>query len=197
MSDKLYNDLSPEEKIDLWTKQQALDQDAYKAEEQNYLASIKPKQEEKDKLVIKDKNKITQEIDSLEIDDRDKNYLKLLAKKESGFQPDIVNRFGYSGLYQFGKSALSAVNISRDDYMANSMLQHEAALKLANINNKGLSKYYGKTLNGIKLSPYNLAAAAHLIGKGDLINVLEGRKSDVKDGNQVSLFKYLKDFENI
>ena len=85
MNDKIYNDLSPEEKIDLWTKQQALDQDAYKTEEQSYLASIKPKQEEKDKLVIKDKNKITQEIDSLEIDDRDKNYLKLLAKKESGF----------------------------------------------------------------------------------------------------------------
>ena len=77
------------------------------------------------------------------------------------------------------------------------MLQHEAALKVANMNNKGLSKYYGKTINGIKLSPYNLAAAAHLIGKRDLINVLEGEKSDVKDANQVSLFKYLKDFENI
>ena len=65
------------------------------------------------------------------------------------------------------------------------------------LNSFARSKYYGKTINGIKLSPYNLAAAAHLIGKGDLINILEGRKSDVKDTNQVSLFKYLKDFENI
>ena len=197
MTEKLYADLSPEEKINLWTKQQALDSKAYQEEEKSYLNAVKQKEIAKPKYEIKDKNKITQEIDSLSIDDRDKNYLKLLAKKESGFQPTIVNRLGYSGLYQFGSSALSAVNMSRDKYMSNSMLQHEAALKLARLNNKGLEKYYNKTINGIKLSPYNLAAAAHLVGKGDLINVLEGRKADVKDANKVSLFKYLKDFENI
>ena len=42
-------------------------------------------------------------------DNKYSNYLKKLAKVESGYRPNIVNEHGYGGLYQFGKSALATV----------------------------------------------------------------------------------------
>ena len=116
---------------------------------------------------------------------------------ESGYNPKIRNQFGYMGLYQFGKPALQAVKMTEDEYINDSQKQHKAALRLMDINTKGLEKYYGSTFNGIKLNKHNLAAAAQLGGRGTVNKLLSGKINDFKDGNGISIFKYLKLFENI
>lgn len=197
-----YSQLKPEEKIDLWLKQKNLSDDSYKKVEEDILAKeIMDSSKQKDIKPIKQKsypkNHITAEIDNMGIDNQQKEYLKLLGKLESGYNSQIENKQGYAGLYQFGADALSAVGLTKNQYINDSMLQHGAALKLANINTRGLEKYYGKTFNGILLNKYNLAAAAHLGGRGNLNKLLSGKITDFKDANGTSIISRLKLFENI
>ena len=203
-----YTKLSPQEKMELYLKNKSLSSEEYDKFEQNLIAKGDVQDDSqnqpsfqnyafKDVSFLNDKNNIVNEINSLNIDDKDKRYLRKLSKMESGYNPKIRNQFGYMGLYQFGKPALQAVGITEDEYINNSQKQHQAALKLMNINTKGLEKYYGSTFRGIKLNKHNLAAAAQLGGRGTVNKLLSGKINDFKDGNNVSIFKYLKLFENI
>lgn len=204
---KDYTTLSSQEKMDLYLKSKSLSADEYDKLENNLIAKgesqLSPIKSQFDDYVFKDisflndKNNITDEIDSLDIDSKDKRYLKKLSKMESGYNPKIRNQFGYMGLYQFGKPALQAVKMTEDEYINDSQKQHKAALRLMDINTKGLEKYYGSTFNGIKLNKHNLAAAAQLGGRGTVNKLLSGKINDFKDGNGISIFKYLKLFENI
>ena len=195
--------LSPQEKIDLWFQQNQLPENEFEKVRDKILSkelieSSEISDQQSSKLSsVPEKNKITEEIDSMGFDNKQSNYLKKLAKVESGFRPGITNQYGYGGLYQFGKSALSTVGQTRDQYMGNTKNQHIAALTLAEKNSNGMDGFYGKTINGIKLNKYNLAAAMHLVGKGGVLDVLEGRLPDKKDGNGTSMFTYLKLFENV
>ena len=203
-----YTKLSPQEKMELYLKNKSLSSEEYDKFEQNLIAKGDVQDDSqnqpsfqnyafKDVSFLNDKNNIVNEINSLNIDDKDKRYLRKLSKMESGYNPKIRNQFGYMGLYQFGKPALQAVGITEDEYINNSQKQHQAALKLMNINTKGLEKYYGSTFRGIKLNKHNLAAAAQLGGRGTVNKLLSGKINDFKDGNGVSIFKYLKLFENL
>lgn len=195
--------LSPQEKIDLWFQQNQLKEDEFEKVRDKILSkeliqqSEIPENQYQGLSSVPEQNKITKEIDSMGFDNKQSNYLKKLAKIESGYRPGIVNEHGYGGLYQFGKTALATVGQSRDQYMGNSKNQHIAALTLAEKNSNGMDGFYGKTINGIKLNKYNLAAAMHLVGKSGVLDVLEGRLPDKKDGNGTSMFTYLKLFENI
>lgn len=195
--------LSPQEKIDLWFQQNQLKEDEFEKVRDRILSkeliqqSEIPENQSQGLSSVPEQNKITKEIDSMGFDNKQSNYLKKLAKIESGYRPGIVNEHGYGGLYQFGKTALATVGQSRDQYMGNSKNQHIAALTLAEKNSNGMDRFYGKTINGIKLNKYNLAAAMHLVGKSGVLDVLEGRLPDKKDGNGTSMFTYLKLFENI
>ena len=203
-----YTKLSPQEKMELYLKNKSLSPEEYGKFEQNLIAKGDTQPDDKSQLgfqdyafkdvsFLNDKNNIVNEINSLNIDEKDKRYLRKLSKMESGYNPKIRNQFGYMGLYQFGKPALQAVGMTEDEYINNSQKQHQAALKLMDINTKGLEKYYGSTFNGIKLNKHNLAAAAQLGGRGTVNKLLSGKINDFKDGNGISIFKYLKLFENI
>lgn len=195
--------LSPQEKIDLWFQQNQLKEDEFEKVRDRILSkeliqqSEIPENQSQGLSSVPEQNKITKEIDSMGFDNKQSNYLKKLAKIESGYRPGIVNEHGYGGLYQFGKTALATVGQSRDQYMGNTKNQHIAALTLAEKNSNGMDGFYGKTINGIKLNKYNLAAAMHLVGKSGVLDVLEGRLPDKKDGNGTSMFTYLKLFENV
>lgn len=150
---------------------------------------------------LSDKHKaILDSIDHTNYDDETKDYLKLLAYKESRLRPDVTNKYGYTGLYQFGKSALKAVGISKDDYSNSVSKQHEAAAKLRALNLSKLEKYVGKTYGGITMTRNNLAAAAHLGGEGNLIKFIKSDgKIDFKDGrvgdkHRTPISHYLKFF---
>lgn len=195
-----YTTLTPQEKLDLWIKKNNVSEESFSNIEDKLAAkqlvekTNNEMSETKKQKPVFSNNKITKEIDSLQATPEEKDFLKKLAKYESGYNPSAVNRLGYSGLYQFGKQALDTVGLTRDQYMSNSMIQHKAALDLANKNTHGLEKYYGKKINGITLNKYNLAAAMHLGGRSNVLDVLSGNKNDFKDANGTSIFKYLKNF---
>ena len=135
---------------------------------------------------------ITKEIDALNIDDQDKIFLKRLQQLESNGNWQIVNQYGYKGLYQFGKTQLKGIGMSDEDYMQNTANQHLAALKLKQANLKSLKKYVGQVIDGISLTENNLAAAAHLVGQGSVKQWIESNGTKVRvDGNNVPLTAYL------
>ena len=141
-------------------------------------------------------NNITREIDELDLSDENKAYLKLLQQIESGSNPKIENSGGYAGLYQFGKSALSQINTSKEDYLANTLNQHLAALKLKELNMKRLYKYVGKVVDGITLNENNLQAAQHLGGVSSVLKFINSGGKDVfVDGNNVPITAYLLLFQ--
>lgn len=145
------------------------------------------------------KQTFLQELEKLNINNEDKAFLTKLAEKESSFRPNIKNKLGYLGYYQFGDSALQTIGKSRKDFK-NPEIQHEAALKLADLNLIPLKKYIGKTVNGITLTKNNLRAAAHLAGATGTKDWIEGtKKSDFAkrgfvDANGTHITKYLKEF---
>lgn len=145
---------------------------------------------------ISDKQRaIIDSIDKTKYDPEMKNYLKLLAYKESRFNPTVKNQFGYVGLYQFGKDAFDWVGIKKEDYLKDINLQHKAAATLAEKNFKGLEGYVGKTIGGIKLTKSGLMAAAHLGGRGNVMKFLNSNGKEVfKDGNNVPITHYMKYF---
>lgn len=197
-----YSDLSPEEKLKLYAeysmpKEQGnefLEQKA-KALKQSIPKEEKPIEYKKKKT--KDSNAITTEIDSLNVSNQDKEYLKRLAKLESGYNVNIKNPYGYVGLYQIGKDYAKQFNHTQEELYDNSKLQHELALKGVDFNTKGLEKYIGTTYEGIPLTRWNLAAAAHLGGKGNLMKLLSGKIDDFKDANGTSIKSRLKIFGDI
>lgn len=144
----------------------------------------------------KSAKQIVASIDNSKYDVDMKRYLKQLASYESDFDPTVVNRYGYAGLYQFGNSTLAGVGIKKRDYMGSVELQHEAAVRLANSNYKALKKYEGRVVNGIKATKFGIMAAAHLGGSGNVENLFESNgKIDFKDGNKVPITRYLKNFQ--
>lgn len=103
--------------MELYLKNKSLSPEEYGKFEQNLIAKGDTQPDDKSQLgfqdyafkdvsFLNDKNNIVNEINSLNIDDKDKRYLRKLSKMESGYNPKIRNQFGYMGLYQFGKPAL-------------------------------------------------------------------------------------------
>lgn len=196
-----YSQLSPKEKLDLWMQKQNTSEESFSALEDRIAAkqlakeSIPETEEVTPKVKpVRDQNRITKEIDSLDIEQGAKDYLKRLAKVESSYNPGVVNSHGFMGLYQFKAPSLNTVGMSQADYMASSMNQHKAALTLASKNLSILEPFIGQSIRGIKLTKYNLAAAAHLGGAGHVKEVLMGQRPDFLDGNGTSIFRYLREF---
>jgi len=155
-------------------------------------------------LVIEPKpiNKI--EIDSapIEIDFDSRGhmaFLTALGHQESGNRYGIVNRFGYMGKYQFGKSTLKTlrIKVSRKEFLNNPELQEEAMHKLLLYNKKKLQnyidKYDGKVVYGILVTESGLLAAAHLGGAGSVKRWFKNG-SIRRDGNGVKITSYMKRF---
>ena len=146
---------------------------------------------------------IINEIRNLEITDSDKNYLIKLAKRESNFDPNVINRFGYQGLYQFGDLALKDVGFNRED-LSDTLKQHQAALALAQTNERRLKtildKYENKTFKGIHITKNGIRAAAHLLGAATVKDWFNGTtntkfaKRGFVDGNGTHITEYLKMF---
>ncbi len=148
------------------------------------LKTIAPKQKE-----------VIDSIDNTKFDPEMKKYLKLLAYRESDYDPTAKNQFGYVGLYQFGKEALDWTGIKKSDYLSNINTQHEAAAKLGELNFKGLEDYVGRTIDGIRMTKSGLMAAAHLGGRGNLLKFIKSDGKDIfKDGNGLPITSYLKYF---
>ena len=140
-------------------------------------------------------------------DDQTREYLIKLAKRESNFDPKIVNRYGYSGLFQFGEDALTTLkqskkikNMTLNEFRNSSVhVQAHAAAELANFNWNLLKNHasdkIGSNINGIKVTKNGILAASHLVGAGRVRTWLNTNgKSSAKDANGTTIESYMKMF---
>ncbi|WP_313111137.1 hypothetical protein [Aequorivita sediminis] len=123
-----------------------------------------------------------------------------LGFSESSGNYTAVNRLGYMGKYQFGRSTLNWVGIYNTTQFLNSPLLQERAFKALISKNKWvlrdyIDQYVGQTINGIRISESGLVAAAHLGGAGNVKKFLDSKGKIVfKDANRVPITKYMKRF---
>lgn len=90
----------------------------------------------------------------------------------------LVNRFGYMGKYQFGKSALASVGVyDTREFLNNPELQ-EATFRAFVARNKWymsglIEQYSGKTIGGVLITESGILAAVHLAGPGGVRKFLK------------------------
>ena len=126
-------------------------------------------------------------------------FLNDLGHQESGNRYDIVNRFGYMGRYQFGKSTLKTlkIRVSTEAFLSSPDLQEYAMQQLLKYNKRRLKKYIdeyaGKTIHGILVTESGLLAAAHLGGQGSVKKWFRTGKIR-KDGNGIKITNYMQRF---
>ena len=126
-------------------------------------------------------------------------FLTALGHRESGNRYHVVNRFGYMGKYQFGKSTLKTlkIKVTKEEFLNNPNLQEEAMRKLLIYNKKRLKKYIdkfdGQVINGILITESGLLAAAHLGGAGSVKKWFRTGKIK-QDGNGVKITQYMEQF---
>lgn len=120
-------------------------------------------------------------------------FADALAQRESGGQQDIVNKYGYMGLYQFGKSTLKTlgINATKEQFLSNRELQNEALRKnidytVGTKDRFGFSKYYGQNMYGTTVTPSGVYGAAHLKGAGGARKLLRGQDNSDAFGTKAS-----------
>ena len=127
------------------------------------------------------------------------HFLNAIGHMESGNRYNIVNKWGYMGKYQFGRSTLQTLgyNITRTEFLSNPKIQEEAMYKLFKYNKYTL-KYYinnydGKSVWGVNITESGLLAAAHLAGSGNVKRFFQ-KGLDFKDANGTKMTSYMKQF---
>ena len=150
---------------------------------ENKIEPIEIVLEEKKEIIIKDYYK----------------FLYDLGHQESGNRYEVVNRFGYMGRYQFGKSTLKTlkIKVDRETFLQNPQLQDYAMHKLLCYNKRKLQnyidKYEGKVVHGVFVTVSGLLAAAHLGGAGSVRKWFRTGKVR-QDGNGVKITSYMVRF---
>ena len=126
-------------------------------------------------------------------------FLDAIGQRESGNRYEIVNKFGYMGKYQFGKSTLKGLGfkITQDEFLNSPYIQEKAMQKLLLHNRKKLDKwickYEGKELHGILITESGILAAAHLAGQGNVKKFFR-KGYEFKDGFGTKMTTYMTQF---
>lgn len=126
-------------------------------------------------------------------------FLDAVGHRESSGNYKAVNRYGYLGKYQFGRSTLNHIKIEATDeeFLNSPKLQEEAMHRLLLANKKSLRKYIrkynNKTVHGVYITESGLLAAAHLGGAGSVRKFLK-KGYQFKDGNGTKLTSYIEQF---
>ena len=143
-----------------------------------YRASIQPLEQLKTEPIVELLVKPLI-IDSVELElTSHQQFLDAMGHRESSNNYKAVNKYGYMGKYQFGRSTLKTlkINVSRSEFINNPKLQEQAMYKLLQYNKKKLKryieKYNGRVINGVLVTESGLLAAAHLGGAGSVYNLV-------------------------
>tara|TARA_B110000908_G_C10252891_1_gene453326 strand:+ start:688 stop:1281 length:594 start_codon:yes stop_codon:yes gene_type:complete len=126
-------------------------------------------------------------------------FLHAIGHRESTNRYDVVNKWGYMGKYQFGRSTLRGLGyeVSKKEFLSNPDLQEEAMLSLLTHNKEKLQEYIdifdGKTINGIYITESGILAAAHLGGQGSVKRYFRNGKV-FRDGNGTKITSYMNKF---
>tara|TARA_B110000914_G_scaffold17436_1_gene13387 strand:- start:167 stop:787 length:621 start_codon:yes stop_codon:yes gene_type:complete len=127
------------------------------------------------------------------------NFLTDIGFRESGNRYDIINKWGYMGKYQFGKSTLKGLGfkVTKNEFLSNPQLQEEAMIALLLHNKEKLQKYIdvfdGQTINGMLITESGILAAAHLGGQGSVKRYFKNGKV-FRDGNGTKITSYMEKF---
>ena len=127
------------------------------------------------------------------------NFLTDIGFRESGNRYDIINKWGYMGKYQFGKSTLKGLGfkVTKKEFLSNPQLQEEAMMALLLHNKEKLQKYIdvfdGQTINGMLITESGILAAAHLGGQGSVKRYFKHGKV-FRDGYGTKITSYMKKF---
>ena len=127
------------------------------------------------------------------------DFLEAIGHRESGNRYDIVNKYGYMGRYQFGKSTLKGLGfkVTQDEFLNSPYIQEKAMQALLQHNKKKLQKiideYCGREFKGIYITESGVLAAAHLAGQGNVKRFYK-RGREFKDGFGTSMTSYLDKF---
>ena len=127
------------------------------------------------------------------------NFLNAIGHRESTNRYDVVNRWGYMGKYQFGRSTLKGLGfkVTKQEFLNNPQLQEEAMMALLLHNKEKLQKYIdvfdGQTVNGMLITESGILAAAHLGGQGSVKRYFKNGKV-FRDGNGTKITSYMKQF---
>ena len=142
------------------------------------------------------------EVPEIEIEIKDHSaFLEAIGHFESGNRYHIVNRFGYMGKYQFGRTTLESldINVTRRTFLNSPDLQEEAMDRLLTQNFKSLRryilKYEGKYVHGVYITKSGVLAAAHLAGAGNVRKFFR-KGHEFKDGNGTKMTSYMKTFSD-
>lgn len=146
---------------------------------------------------------------------KEHDFYTKLAKRESSNRKDIVNKYGYMGLYQIGKYALldtkyiddknewtgkNNIN-SQEDFLKNAKIQKLAIKEYHKIiwekYLKNHHKYIGVQIKDITLKKCGIIAGAHLVGQNKIKKFLDSNgEIEFLDGNNISVLEYIKTFNN-
>ena len=126
------------------------------------------------------------------------NFMSDMAQRESSNRHGIVNKFGYSGLYQFSKKNIRVfAKVSQEEFLRSPSIQRKAMLALMNHNRhvlrRQIKKYEGKVVHGVLVTESGLLASAHLAGAGNVRRWLRTGRNP-KDQLGTSLTNYMKLF---
>ena len=144
--------------------------------------------------------KVNTIIKPIKIDLKDHStFLDAIGYRESGNRYNIVNKFGYMGKYQFGKSTLKGLGfkVTQDEFLNSPYIQEKAMQALLEHNRKKLknqiNKYCGQTINGVHITESGILAAAHLAGQGNVKRFFR-KGYEFKDGFGTTMTSYMVQF---
>lgn len=129
-------------------------------------------------------------------------FKEAIAFKESQGRYKVINKYGYLGKYQFGKSTLRLVKVyNTHHFLNNPELQEKAFVALCKINKwilrRDIKRFRGKRINGILVTESGILAAAHLAGAGNVKKYLRTYgKHRFSDAFGTSMSYYIKRFAN-
>ncbi|ALU75197.1 peptidoglycan-binding protein LysM [Tenacibaculum finnmarkense genomovar ulcerans] len=127
-------------------------------------------------------------------------FKEAVAFKESQGKYRVVNKLGYLGKYQFGKSTLKRFRIyNTTNFLKTPELQEKAFIAYCKVNKwilrKDIKRCVGKTINGTKITESGILAAAHLGGAGNVKKYLRSNGHfQFKDAFGTSIKSYIKKF---
>jgi len=143
---------------------------------------------------------ISTEIELVNIEIKGHNeFLNAIGHRESGNRYEIVNKFGYMGKYQFGKSTLKGLGfkVTQDEFLNSPYIQEKAMQSLLEHNHKKLkkqiNKYCGQYYQGIYITESGILAAAHLAGAGNVRRFFR-KGYEFKDGFGTTMTSYMIQF---
>jgi hypothetical protein len=126
-------------------------------------------------------------------------YLEHIGFKESSGRYNVVNTFGYMGMYQFSHVTLKNLGfeVTREQFLSSPELQDSAMIYLLQHNYKILNRiiyeYDGTLIDDNEITKSGILATAHLIGPRRTRILLEDG-IDTKDGYGTSALSYLVEF---